>query len=208
MLEKRQKSKAPPAQQLDLVESISQVDKLLIKRRLIGAVMGISILASLFFMFYGQVLKGKKLDFMSSLPTLKINLPAPPGSSLRLSTLSLPSSFTYTIKFIDYNQPSPKWVSLTPSATFDFSPPSDLKSLLLAPDPQDPIVSLLPSGLNVSHHQTIQEGSLAYFISFTSPRQQFILAYKFIATDDQIKSLKSKLPQIVESNYWEIISQL
>ena len=60
MLEKRQKNKSTP-QQLDFVESITQVDRLFTKRRLIAFALSLSILSSLFFMIYGQILKGKKM---------------------------------------------------------------------------------------------------------------------------------------------------
>jgi hypothetical protein len=207
MLEKRQKNKPVP-QQLDFVESITQVDKLFTKRRLIAFVLSLSILSSLFFMIYGQILKGKKIPSLS-LPKVNLQLPSltPPSSLPSLPSLSLPNTISYTIKIQNLSTSPPSWLYNTSAGSLDFEIPSDLSTKLVTPEPSSTLLSHLPTGLTVKDYSVSTPQSLSYFVDLDSPRYHILLAFKFFGSSSELKSLSSRLPEFVELIYWHLVGQ-
>lgn len=206
MLEKRQKSKTPP-QQLDFVDSISQVDRLFTKRRLIGLILALSVFSSVLFMLYGQYLKGKR---PARLTIPKFNFSLPSGDfrpKFVLPPLPIPASVSYIIKIQNLGSTPPSWIYFSPPSSLNFDFPPDLASKLSPPPPSSGLLARLPTGLSVSHYLESSAQSMAYFIDLSSPRHHFLIAFKFFAPASELKSLELLLPEFVETIYWELVGQ-
>ncbi|MFA6602708.1 MAG: hypothetical protein WCT01_02790 [Candidatus Shapirobacteria bacterium] len=207
MLEKRQKNKSTP-QQLDFVESITQVDRLFTKRRLIAFVLSLSILSSLFFMVYGQILKGKKIPSFS-LPQVNLKLPTHflPSSLPSLPSLSLPNTISYTIKIQNLSANPPIWIYNSTSGSLDFDIPTNLSAKLSVPPPSSDLLTHLPTGLAIKDYSVSTPQTLSYFVDLDSPRYHVLLAFKFFGSSSELKSLSTRLPEFVELIYWFLVGQ-
>lgn len=179
MLPKPDKSKKTKTEQLDLVETISKHDSLLHRRRYIILTLIVTSGLSLAFMTYRYLTTA---HYQFSLPHL--SLPS-------LSTaLKLPTGFDHWSVYVKSGQYSwsQRLYQLPPQTLPNLNSSSTLTT-------SHSLATVLPSGVEVK--EIIATTSASYLI--TVPDRQILLYFEFPETE------KSRLPQIVESIYWDII---
>lgn len=174
MLPKPEKnSKKSSVEQLDLVETISDADKLKKKRRTLIIFLFLTIGLSFCFWAYRQI---KDINFSQiKIPQISIKLPSLPQSKLKLD---IPQNWTYEI--------------------LPFDAASSLKKNNSSPYAK----RYLPDGVNVSEKTLDNGDSLEISSLISTPQNKFQIHVKIPGSITSTSPEIDQYARLVETYYW------
>lgn len=204
MLPKPEKIKRIKAsEQLDLVETISEADKLKHKRRWLLIALSITIGLSLVFWLYRlakNIIKNPpSFPSQISLPVSSANLDSQLDAEISSRLSSLPAGWSVSV---DSNQKLFNWSRNTVNLTEQETSPMINKLLESNEKPDSNISSLLPEGVSLSQHLDSTKLPITYQLLVSVPDHQIL----FVITSPQ--DFDSALPvisKLVSSLYWLVI---
>jgi hypothetical protein len=169
-------------EQLDLVDTVKEGEKINRKRWIISLLLIVSVGLSFAFWFFRDY---SKKEFSFSWPSFNISLFDKVKKEIKLDPNSWSLCFfdlvdqklIYSLNCADSQPPAPV-ISNTKVAS-----------------------SILPEGLTISESLDQKNDSINYLASIISPRNQFILSVKIFGSGSLENSLKT-LTKVIEILYW------
>lgn len=179
MLPKPEKnSKKSSPEQLDLVETISDADKLKKKRQTLVVFLFLTIGLSFCFWTYRQI---KDINFSQiKIPQISIKLPSLPQSKLNLN---IPEKWTFEIL------------------------PFDATSSLKKSNPSPYAKKYLPEGVNVSEKTLDNGDSLEISSHISTPQNKFQIHAKIPGSISSSSPEIDQYAHLVETYYWYQLNQ-
>jgi len=204
------------AQQLDLVEALSSVDKTNKKRRALLIALFLTMGLSLIFALYTRIRLLRFTDFSLSLPKVSLDLnkneapsSSPSASSLEKSLAALLPADKDLSLYVRLQSPSLKDFSYSHQPQYLFTDQnyqqilSTLQSLDY--DHDSLLASLLPQGVNLQQQQLVNPSSIEVQSLITIPQRQILIITR---TDPTTSSHDIDFhASLQEKIYWLLLKQ-
>jgi len=173
-------------EQLDLVETVDEAQKIKNKRLIVCLFLFLSVGLSVGFWFFRSF---DKNNFSFSIPEINISL----FDQVKKDIKSDPNS--WSLCFFDSTKN--KVIFSSNCSTTAFSPPASTNT--------DFATSVLPPGLSVIETLEQNGDTINYLTSISSPRNRFILSAKIFGSNS-LDNSKIILKKVIESLYWRFSS--